>query len=648
MLARRDGSLGARAAQAFLAALVAFVVSGCEGDLKLVDSPTQITLRIDSADQALKSELTHLRVSAALHEADGSWKRSVSATFDRSELVWPVDIPITPRSAADASKEFEVIVEALAGSSEVLAEARAVTSFRRNKRVVLALELYTCEGPEPNTSCADPDCQGAKCNVCKADGCVPVGVTDSAELPELSSEEQRDRDAGGNEDGSAGDAGSADDARFDAAAPDDASVTAREASTEDAATTPDANGTALMDGSSADAGTDGAAPEAALGNVEASTPLCTAASCDDGRACNGVEVCDPSVGCRSGTPDNGSDDDGDGYSDAQGDCDDCVADINPSAAEVGGNSVDEDCDNQAPALVPSCDGTLSLTSNDPLDAARAVGLCKVGVGIRWGALAASYVQPNGTPLSNSAGYGLLQRFGVNNPREGSAMLALSSGAARAPSDPGYVAPRPGLQKGYMSSYVPGLSTSTHHCNAINFAQPFDGAALQLTIKVPSNADRMAFDFAFFSADWIAGLCNTYDDQFAVTMKVQGSSAAAINLAPDELGDVMSVNSQFVAACTCPTAPSCSYSIYNVSCSLGANSLTDTGFQTGDTAGHSHASTGWLTTSVPVTAGSTIVVTALIYDSGDGTYDSLALLDAFRFYRAPAGDGQTAPLVRRAQ
>ena len=621
--------------------------AGCSGDLNVVDSPTQVTARISTGTGGLESELTHLRISAALHEPDGSWKRAVSATFDRSELRWPVDIPITPRTAGDASKEFELIVQALSGHA-VLAETRAVTSFRRNKRVLLPLGLYTCDGPSPGQTCADPDCQGADCSVCKADGCVPVGVTDSSELPE-SEGASAGNDAGSEErDAALGE----DDASSipDAASSDDAGAQTRDASEM---TNPDAHSGGPMDAAQSDANADGSMQEAgsadgSTGQTETSTPLCTTASCNDGRACNGVETCNPAVGCQPGTPDNGSDDDGDGYSDAQGDCNDCVADINPSAAEIGGNSVDEDCDTQAPAVVPSCDGTLSLTSNSPLDAARALGLCKVGIGIRWGALAASYVQPNGTAASNSAGYGLLPRFGGNNPREGSAMLALSSGAARAPGDPGYTAPRPGLQKGFTSAYVPGLPTTTRHCNAINFAQPYDGAALQLTIKVPSNADRMAFDFAYFSADWISGLCNTYNDQFAVTMKVDGSSAPAINLAPDELGDVMSVNSQFMAACTCPTAPACSSGVYDVNCSLGADLLAGTGYQTGDVAGHSHGGTGWLTASVPVSPGSTITVTALIYDSGDGTYDSLALLDAFRFHRAAVGDGQTAPMVRRAQ
>ncbi|HEX6242367.1 MAG TPA: hypothetical protein VFZ61_15755, partial [Polyangiales bacterium] len=546
----------------------------------------------------------------------------------------------------DSAREFEVVVQALQ-DREVLAEARAVTSFRRDKRVVLPLSLFTCA--DLAALCADSSCRGPQCEACQADGsCAPVGVTDSSKLAPLSpSQQDEPGEDAGEDSGSAQEAGSRDaspgagEAGLDGGGSDTDADTASDSG--DAPDSSDENDASEVDGNPPDS----SGSEDSSTTPETSTPLCSASSCDDLKACNGVETCNPSVGCQPGTPDNGTDDDGDGYTDAQGDCDDCVADVNPSAAEQGGNSVDEDCDGQTPSVVPSCDGALSINVTDSLDAARAIGLCKVGLGVRWGALAAGFMYPDGTGAPAATSYGVLSRFGVNNPREGTAMLALSSGAARAPGDPNYVAPRPGLNRNTTNSYVVGLPTTSRHCNSVNFAAPHDGTAVRITIKVPSNVNRMAFDFAFFTTDWINGICNTYADQFAVTMQGGGSSGT-INLAPDELGDVMSVNSQFVAACTCPTAPNCTYGVYQRSCSLGAGLLSGTGFETGDAAGHSHAGTGWLTSTVPVTAGSMLTITAMIYDSGDGTYDSLALLDAFRFYRAPAGDAQTQPQVKRAQ
>ena len=70
-----------------------------------------------------------------------------------------------------------------------------------------------------------------------------------------------------------------------------------------------------------------------------------AISCDDGDYCT-LDSCDSSSGCKN-TPQSGTDncdDDGDGFSEVQGDCNDSDINIYPGAIEVCGDIMDNDCD----------------------------------------------------------------------------------------------------------------------------------------------------------------------------------------------------------------------------------------------------------------------------------------------------------------
>ena len=70
-------------------------------------------------------------------------------------------------------------------------------------------------------------------------------------------------------------------------------------------------------------------------------------NCNDGDPCT-LDSCDGSSGCvyipQSGT--DYCDDDGDGYSEAQGDCNDFNINIYPGASEVCGDGIDNNCDAQ--------------------------------------------------------------------------------------------------------------------------------------------------------------------------------------------------------------------------------------------------------------------------------------------------------------
>src|SRR5262249_51594786 len=119
-----------------------------------------------------------------------------------------------------------------------------------------------------------------------------------------------------------------------------------------------------------------------------------------------------------------------------------------------------------------CDGALSLADTDPVHGAAAMGVCAISDGSSEGLVSAAYGNSDFSQqlsdLTNGVlGVGVLASFGPNVvPQSGSRMLALSSGAARSPSDPNYNAPSPGFQKGFAATPAPpGFPTEVGVCGA---------------------------------------------------------------------------------------------------------------------------------------------------------------------------------------
>src|SRR5262245_2420909 len=132
------------------------------------------------------------------------------------------------------------------------------------------------------------------------------------------------------------------------------------------------------------------------------------------------------------------DDDGDGYSEDDGDCNDNDPNANPGALDVAGNNVDEDCSGKPDDEVATCDGNLAVASPDAYEGAKAIGLCRraqvnaTGKQRTWGVLSARYVKPDGMAETVPVSHGILAGFGTNSVQEGTRMLVLSTGTARQP------------------------------------------------------------------------------------------------------------------------------------------------------------------------------------------------------------------------
>ena len=344
----------------------------------------------------------------------------------------------------------------------------------------------------------------------------------------------------------------------------------------------------------------------------------------------------------------GVDDDGDGFSEEQGDCNDCDANVNPGALEVysvpGEDGTpapvaDEDCDGTADNVVESCDDGIELADPDPFMGARAIDLCQQATAgdKKWGVLDAGYVRANGSasPAPNALQWGIKAGFGPNVAvQRGARMLALSAGRARDAGDPDAcgtttctsntgVTPPPGFPQD-----VPGCQGGTN----IN-----DDVALQVKLRAPTNATGYSFNFKFYSFEFPEWICTTYNDQFIALVDPAPPGSISGNVSFDSNTNPVSVNIAFFDVCdpasvsmwaqncffgSCPPPP-------NPYCPSGTAQLVGTGFLEWDSFGYA-GGTSWLKTQAPVTGGQEITVRFAIWDTGDSALDSTALVDNFQW------------------
>ncbi len=337
----------------------------------------------------------------------------------------------------------------------------------------------------------------------------------------------------------------------------------------------------------------------------------------------------------------GTDDDGDGFSDLEGDCDDNDIYANPGAYDVPDNQLDEDCNGVPDDTVLECDSNLAVDGTDPLDAARAIGLCHTATeaGPEWGVISAQWILADGSAPSSSnfdVGHGILPDFGANVAvREGSNLLAISSGTARDTGDPGYMSPG-GFDKGYTSGTAWGYSPSSPFCPGVTTGTPHDSIALELRIRVPTNALSASFDFNFFTYEFPIYICSEYNDYFVALLEPTPPGQTDPNVSFDSSGNPISVNNALLQVCNPPQTAGGIY----FACPLGDSELQGTGFE-------GHAGTGWLQTTINLDPSATDngIITLLfgVWDSGDGVLDSTVVIDNWQWSAEPATGSVTTPV-----
>jgi hypothetical protein len=408
----------------------------------------------------------------------------------------------------------------------------------------------------------------------------------------------------------------------------------------------------------------GVAPGARTGAAGAGAGGSAGGSSDTGESGGivfdaGTATSGGSAACVVTDPD--ADMDNDGWTPAQGDCNDCDPNVNPGAIDtitaVDGGTIlgDEDCDGTPGEVPQPCDDGLAVDEPDPMNGAKAVELCTPLTDPRkWGLKSAKWVLPDGSPPPATApgstnfplGFGLLSTFGPNvKVQGGKRMLALSSGSARQPTDPGYHNVS-GFDKGYTSNSPMGYPKESPACPGIITGDPHDGVGLEVVLVAPTNAHGFSFSFDFFTYEWPKWVCSTYNDFFVALLSPVPAGQADGNISFDSMGNPVSVNNAFVDACGCSSGPPCTTgfppTLKTFPCTLGDSKLVGTGFGK-DTGGSDHASTYWLETKAPVHPHEEITLRWAVYDSSDGILDTTTLVDNFQWIAAPGVSVGTNPV-----
>jgi hypothetical protein len=324
------------------------------------------------------------------------------------------------------------------------------------------------------------------------------------------------------------------------------------------------------------------------------------------------------TGCNSGPSD---DKDMDGFTVAQGDCNDCDSNVNPGAVEViaapdadGGvpPAVDEDCDGMADNVAPPCDANLALDDVNPIHAANAIELCQQATASdkKWGVLDAQYVRADGSTFAPGLQAGLEDGFGPNvHTQGGQRLLALSSGHARIPGQPGACGSLT-CTSNFGGTAPPGFPQDVPNCAGATDIN--DDVGLEVKLRSPKNATGYSFNFFFYSFEYPEWVCTSYNDQFIALVTPPPMGSINGNISFDSMTNPVSVNIAFFQVCA--------------GCPLGTAALQGTGFDTWNDAG----GTSWLKTQAPVKGGDEVSIRFAIWDTGDQSWDSTALIDNFQW------------------
>jgi hypothetical protein len=367
----------------------------------------------------------------------------------------------------------------------------------------------------------------------------------------------------------------------------------------------------------------------------------------------------PPPGCMPTGGDPDGDQDNDGYTPNQGDCNDCNPSINPGAIQIPGDPTDYAC-NGMPGVVPTCD-TANVGMNDATSLAQAFEQCDS----RFFKSATL----NGPSVTQARA--VKPTFGSIKPQSGANMALLSTGVAAAEGETGYVAPQEGTAFDCTNEFahpMPNIAPNPQCSSVLGSmsCEPMmvkDYTELVVKLHAPTNANSFSFQFQFFSAEYPDFVCTIFNDEFLVMMESPMEFPQPSNISFDSNKNPITVNNGLFTVCQNGGEA------YDMNCKQPVTMLAGTGYEVpqsmsstakpakgsiggicsddymssctqnpanpgGDTTGGDTTpiggSTGWLTTTAPVSPGEDITLHFIIFDEGDHIYDSAVLIDNFQW------------------
>lgn len=389
-----------------------------------------------------------------------------------------------------------------------------------------------------------------------------------------------------------------------------------------------------------------------------------------------IEICGSGQdeNCNGQTDEN-PDIDQDGWGACDNDCCDQVSPecatpnlVNPGAFEVANNTVDDDCDGMIDNPLALCDGGLASNSANAQDYARAIDICQFTTENpalsqkKWGYITGNFALANGAGSPSANSRSIRPQFGNNNPpKAGQRMAVLSTGhaAATGQTNPNFAAFQTGVNTN-TSSAAPadwlaangGSFPNAPGCTISGSTTAYNPVLLRMRIRVPTNANSFSTKMWFASAEYPEYVCTSFND-FFVTLVTSASpnNPADKNIAiytnnnqswPVGVNLAKAANGLF-RQCQNGQISQCG-AVSNYNGCQATTELIGTGFDTNASAcghfGYTGGSTGWLTMSGNVTPGETMELRFVIWDTADQSWDSLVLLDDFRWSVQAAQPGVT--------